>query len=95
MDERLQSFVKRQRLAIQDSGLVDDVPLRRLLKPQPARRTHRGTIRQHMAKGIPMAAGSNEIEQVRVPDADAIASVDDGKPDEMKHETEEDPANAG
>ncbi|KAM0274956.1 hypothetical protein ACHAQH_007724 [Verticillium albo-atrum] len=95
MDERLQSFFKRQRLAIHESGLVDDVPPRRPLKPQSARRTRRDVTRQHMAEDVPMAARSNEIEHAPVSDADAIASVDDSKADEMEHEAEEDPAERG
>ncbi|KAM0273201.1 hypothetical protein ACHAQH_008413 [Verticillium albo-atrum] len=92
LDERLQSFVKRQRLAIQVSGLVEDVPLRRLLKPQPARRTRRGMIRQHIVRCIPNAAELNETQHTPIPDPDAIASMDDGKPDELKPGNEEDPA---
>ncbi|KAM0328829.1 hypothetical protein ACHAQA_005245 [Verticillium albo-atrum] len=97
MEQRLQNSVKRQRLAIQDSGLVDDVPPRRPLKPQTARRTRKDVIRQHMAEGIPMAAGPDEIEHAPASDADAIAAVDDIKADadEMEHEAAEDPTERG
>ncbi|KAM9874796.1 hypothetical protein VDGL01_11117 [Verticillium dahliae] len=92
MDERLQFFVERQRLAIQESGLVEDVPLYWLSKSQPARRARKGKIRQHMARRVPNVAEFIETPYAPIPDPDVMAFKDDGKPDELKHETEEDPA---
>ncbi|KAM0283741.1 hypothetical protein ACHAQH_002330 [Verticillium albo-atrum] len=97
MEERLQNSVKRQRLAIQDSGLVDNVAPRRPLKPQTARRSRKDAARQNLADGVPMSASLGEIEHAPAPNADAIAAADDieADADEREHEATEESAERG
>ncbi|KAM0522875.1 hypothetical protein ACHAP9_004208 [Verticillium nonalfalfae] len=96
MEERLQSSVKRQRLAIQDSGLVDDVPPRRPLKPQAARKS-RNVVRENLANGVRMAISVDEIEHAPSLDTDAIAAANDIEADanDREQEAEEEPAERG
>ncbi|KAG7114187.1 UV-damage endonuclease like protein [Verticillium longisporum] len=96
MEERLQSSVKRQRLAIQDSGLVDDVPPRRPLKPQAARKS-RNVVRENLANGVRMATSVDAIEHAPSLDTDAIAAANDieADADDREQEAEEEPAERG
>ncbi|KAF3355643.1 hypothetical protein VdG1_03935 [Verticillium dahliae VDG1] len=96
MEERLQSSVKRQRLAIQDSGLVDDVPPRRPLKPQAARKS-RNVVRENLANGVRMATSVDEIEHAPSLDTDAIAAANDieADADDREQEAEEELAERG